>query len=248
MKTITQYKEDIKALMKKAADIDAKCVNENRDPNEAELTLQNELLDTVKEYQQIINTMERKERIAQELEKPEKPLTVKDNAKIEVVDSRKKDEFGSLGEQLSAIIAAGQPNGKVDPRLFNAASGLNETVPSDGWFLIQQDFTIKLYEDLFDNGLIAGQCEKIPISGNSNVIKVNGFDEMHKFPGGEDNGLSFKLANLGYYFEFEKKMIVMHDYRTSLSSFFKTFYRYGKGCAEISYKYLRNQSISMMEG
>ena len=31
MKTITQYREDIGALMKKAADIDAKCIAENRD-------------------------------------------------------------------------------------------------------------------------------------------------------------------------------------------------------------------------
>ncbi|MHA1294164.1 MAG: glycosyltransferase [Promethearchaeota archaeon] len=80
------------------------------------------------------------------------------------------------------------------------------------------------------------------------LLEVNGFDETHKYPGGEDNGLSFKLANLGYKFRFEKKMIVIHDYRTSLISFLKTFYRYGKGCAEISYKYLKNNSTSKMEG
>ncbi len=80
------------------------------------------------------------------------------------------------------------------------------------------------------------------------LLEVNGFNETHKYPGGEDNGLSFKLANQGYTFEFEKNMIVMHDYRTSLFSFLKTFYRYGKGCAEISFKYLRHKSISIMEG
>ncbi len=80
------------------------------------------------------------------------------------------------------------------------------------------------------------------------LLEVNGFDETHKYPGGEDNGLSFKLANQGYTFEFEKNMIVIHDYRTSLFSFLKTFYRYGKGCAEISFKYLRHKSPSIMEG
>ncbi|HDZ18991.1 hypothetical protein LCGC14_0689600 [marine sediment metagenome] len=79
------------------------------------------------------------------------------------------------------------------------------------------------------------------------LLEVNGFDETHRYPGGEDNGLSFKLANKGYTFEFEKNMIVMHDYRTSLISFLKTFYRYGKGCAEISFKYLKLQSTSIME-
>ncbi|MBD3340606.1 MAG: glycosyltransferase [Candidatus Lokiarchaeota archaeon] len=78
------------------------------------------------------------------------------------------------------------------------------------------------------------------------LFDVNGFDESHRYPGGEDNGLSFKLANQGYQFGFEKNMIVFHDYRTSLLSFFKTFFRYGKGCAEISYKYLKQKSSSKM--
>ncbi len=73
------------------------------------------------------------------------------------------------------------------------------------------------------------------------LLKVNGFDESHRYPGGEDNGLSFKLINLGYIFGYENRMIVRHDYRNSLLSFIKTFYRYGKGCAEITYKYIKNQ-------
>lgn len=72
------------------------------------------------------------------------------------------------------------------------------------------------------------------------LFEVNGFDETHIYPGGEDNGLSFKLANLGYFFGYEKNMIVSHDYRTSIPAFIKTFFRYGKGCAEITNKYLNN--------
>lgn len=79
------------------------------------------------------------------------------------------------------------------------------------------------------------------------LLEVNGFDETHRYPGGEDNGLSFKLANLGYLFGFEKDMVVLHDYRTSLVSFLKTFYRYGKGCAEITFKYFYNQASLIME-
>jgi HK97 family phage major capsid protein len=183
MKTISQYKEDIKALMKKAADIDAKCVNENRDPVEAELTLKNEILDTVSEYQHIIKTMERQERMRESLENPEPRQTVqnsKDKLKGSGIEVRDKDKFNSLGEQLCAIINAGRPNGSVDPRLYNAASGLNETVPSEGGFLIQKDFTTKVYEDIFNNGLIAGKCQKIPISGPSNGTVVNGFDETSR--------------------------------------------------------------------
>ncbi|MFW9881108.1 MAG: glycosyltransferase [Candidatus Thorarchaeota archaeon] len=79
------------------------------------------------------------------------------------------------------------------------------------------------------------------------LIEVGGFDENHKYPGGEDNGLSFKLSKKGYRFGFEKKMVVYHDYRTSLLSFIKTFYRYGKGCAEITCKYIKNQPNLIME-
>lgn len=182
MKTISQYKEDVRALMKKAADIDAQCVNENREPTSAELVLKNEILDTVSEYQDIVKTMERQERMRDSLESPNDPETrpgPQNMIKGSGITMRDKDRFGSLGEQLCAIINAGRPNGKVDPRLYNAA-GMNETVPAEGGFLIQQDFATKTYEDIFDNGMIAGKCQKIPISGPSNGTVINGFDETSR--------------------------------------------------------------------
>lgn len=72
------------------------------------------------------------------------------------------------------------------------------------------------------------------------LIEVHGFDENYRFPGGEDCGLSIKLVNKGYRFEYEPKMIVWHDYRTSLIDFMRTFYHYGKGCAEIVTNYYNN--------
>ena len=54
MKTVTQYREDIRVLMAKSASIDATCVNDNRDLTKDELTYKNEIMDTVKEYQEII--------------------------------------------------------------------------------------------------------------------------------------------------------------------------------------------------
>jgi len=180
MKTLSQYKEDTKTLMKKVADIDAKATNENRDLSAAELLCKNDLMDTVSEYYEIIKTMEREEKIANQLGQPDKPQTVQSSG-IVVGDNRAiKNTFLNFGSQLSAIISAGQPGGHVDPRLYNAASGLSETVPSDGGFLVQQDFALKLYEDIFENGLVASQCEKVPISANSNGIKLNGYDETSR--------------------------------------------------------------------
>jgi len=183
MKTITQYREDIAALMRKIGDIDAKCIAENRDPTEEELVLKTEMMNRVDATRKVVEAQERQEQMASELAAPQSALTVPNTAKIEVgKDRAEKDRFLSLGEQLAAIINAGRPGGTVDPRLRiqAAATGLGESVPSDGGFLIQQDHANRLFEDLFDNGLIAGECEKIPISATSNGIVLNGYDETSR--------------------------------------------------------------------
>jgi len=185
MKTVTQYREDIRVLMAKSASIDAQCVNENRDLTKEELTYKNEIMDTVKEYQDIINTMERQERIAAELERPQEPLTVAKNTsnRASGITIRDKDKFKSFGEQMSAVMHAGS-GGAIDPRLRNiqaaAASGLSESVPSDGGFLVQQDYSTELLEEVFTTGILAAKCRRIPISGQSNGIKINGVDETSR--------------------------------------------------------------------
>ena len=183
MKTATKYKEDIKALMDKANAMDAQCVNENRDLNSAELTIQNEILDTVQEYQDIVKTLERKDRMQSALETPDKPVSkpAPMSNKGHGITIRDKDKFNSFGEQMSAVMRAGMPGGAADPRLFNAAAeGLSESVASDGGFLVQQDFSTELLQDVFETGILASRCRRIPISGNSNSIKINGIDETSR--------------------------------------------------------------------
>lgn len=197
MKTIQQYKEDIGSLMKKSADIDAKATGENRDLFEAEINLKNEIFDAVDELKSIVTTLERQEQMRIELERPEKPVT---NPKpvvsktYEVGDNLKsKEKFGSLGQQLAAVIHACRPGGNADPRLFNqpkgAATGLNETVPSDGGFLVQQDFAQELLQDVMNTGLIAPMCRRVTISGNANSMKINGVDETSRATGSRHGGI-----------------------------------------------------------
>lgn len=182
MKTITQYREDIKALMKKSADIDAKCIAENREPTASELSLKNEILDTVQDYQNIVNTMERQEKMRQSLETHEAPLTVTGpvNRQPAAPERRDADRFGSFGEQMAAVLRAGVPGGRVDPRLLNTATGMNETVPSDGGFLVQQDFSSELLQEVFNTGILSSRCRRQTISGNANGIKINGVDETSR--------------------------------------------------------------------
>lgn len=133
MKTISQYREEIKSLKKAAGDISAKATAENRDPLPAEISLKNEIMDKMEELEGIVTSMEREERISARLEKPEDVLTKPGPQKVKSED-RPQDRFASLGHQMAAVMKAGQPGGHADPRLFRAAegSGLSESVPSDG--------------------------------------------------------------------------------------------------------------------
>lgn len=114
-------------------------------------------------------------------EKPEvKPTPAKDNEK----------RFSSFGEQLMAAYRAAMPGGKVDERLSTrAASGLNETTPSDGGFLVQQDFVTELLKRTYETGILASKVKKIPISTNANGLKINAIDEDSRANGSRWGGV-----------------------------------------------------------
>lgn len=114
-------------------------------------------------------------------EKPEvKPNPAKDNEK----------RFASFGEQLMAAYRAAMPGGKVDERLTTrAASGLNETTPSDGGFLVQQDFVTELLKRTYETGILASKVKKIPISTNANGMKINAIDEDSRANGSRWGGV-----------------------------------------------------------
>ena len=192
MKTISQYLEDIKALMKKAADLDLKATAEGRDPSEAELSLKKELLDKVDETNRIVASLQRQEKLEAHLSAPPEPAktTPKPGSTVVVGEDRAtKDRFSSFGQQMTAVMRAGSPGGQVDPRLHNAASGLNETTPSDGGFLVQQDFTENLIEQVYETGILVSRADRMPISGNANSMKINGVDETSRAAGSRGGGI-----------------------------------------------------------
>lgn len=192
MKTISQYLEDIKALMKKAADLDTKATAEVRDPTEAELSLKTELLDKVEETNKIVAGLQRQEKLEARLAAPAEPAKTVDTPDSGIIvgdDRATKDRFTSFGQQMAAIMRAGVPGGHADPRLLNAASGLNETTPSDGGFLVQQDFSATLLEQVYETGILAQRAQRVPISSNSNSIKINGVDETSRATGSRGGGI-----------------------------------------------------------
>jgi HK97 family phage major capsid protein len=98
--------------------------------------------------------------------------------------------FSSFGEMLMAVRRASQPGGSLDARLTTrAASGLNETTPSDGGFLVQTDFVSELLKRTYETGILASKVKKIPLSTNSNGLKINAVDEDSRASGARWGGV-----------------------------------------------------------
>lgn len=133
-----------------------------------------------------------------ELDHQRKSLPVNGPITVQGISRRSDGPFASFGEQLQAIMRAGLPGGQTDPRLHEvraAASGLNETTPSDGGFLVQTDFTTEILRDAFAEGELAKLCRRQPISANANGIKINGVDETSRATGSRYGGVrSYWLA------------------------------------------------------
>jgi len=100
------------------------------------------------------------------------------------------NEWRSLGEQLQAVMRAGMPDGYVDERLTKrAASGLGESVPADGGFLVNQDFSSELLKRTYETGVLASRCRRIPISTNANSMKINAVAESSRATGSRWGGV-----------------------------------------------------------
>lgn len=181
--TISQYREAIKHLMDKIAEIKTRCAAENgREPSDAEVALKTKLMDEADALRTRLEADEREERMRVSLEAPTGPPVTKPRPQgvIEVGDdNRSKDRFASFGEQLQAVRHAAV-SGSIDPRLFRAAAGMSETVPSDGGFLVQTDFSNALLEQLNTTDILASRCRRITVSGSANSIKINGVDETSR--------------------------------------------------------------------
>lgn len=97
----------------------------------------------------------------------------------------------SLGEQLVAVALAAVTPSKTDPRLLAtlAPTGASEQVPSDGGFLVQSDFSAELIKKAHDASEVAKRCREIPISSNSNRVKLNSVDETSRANGSRWGGV-----------------------------------------------------------
>ena len=109
-----------------------------------------------------------------------------------------KRGFESLGEQLQAIAYASDetsPQELHDKRLRHievesrAVSGLSETVPADGGFLLQKDFITAIRDRMHEQGQILSGVRKTPISPSSTGLKFNVINETSRVDGSRSGGV-----------------------------------------------------------
>lgn len=99
------------------------------------------------------------------------------------------DGFQTFGEQLMSVVHAGRPNGRVDPRLKAAASGLNESVGSDGGFLVAQQRVAGIRERMYEQGELLNRVNKQPIGEGFNGLTMFGVDENSRADGSRFGGV-----------------------------------------------------------
>ena len=110
--------------------------------------------------------------------------------------------FRNFGDQLQAVQRAAFRGSQPDARLFEvaerAASGMNESSPAEGAFLVQSDFSTQLLDRVYAASQVASRCQHIPISGSANGIKMPRLDESSRATGSRFGGVTgYWIAEAG---------------------------------------------------
>jgi HK97 family phage major capsid protein len=122
-------------------------------------------------------------------------------AQIEVgVDRATERPFQSLAEQLQAVRAHAVSKGtRTDPRLQAAALGGNESVDSEGGFLVAPEFAPGVWQRTYEASQLASRCFDQPMTA-SNRLLINAVDEDSRVDGSRWGGIqSFWLGESGTY-------------------------------------------------
>lgn len=108
--------------------------------------------------------------------------------------------WGSLAEQLQAVkLQATSKGTQTDPRLYADALGGNESIDSEGGFLVAPEFAPGVWQRAYDASELAQRCFDQPMT-NSNRLVVNAVDEDSRVDGSRWGGvLSYWLGESGTF-------------------------------------------------
>lgn len=123
-----------------------------------------------------------------------------DTLHVTVESAAAKKPFARFGEQLTAIanVARGRASSADIERLMNiqnAATGASGAVPSDGGFLIQQDFTTALLPAVAEESILYKKTFNVPIGPNANGLRAPIMDETSRATGSRFGGVQVYRTN-----------------------------------------------------
>lgn len=182
MKKVLEFRGKLKALKEEGNTILAKCEAEKREMTADEKAkfasinaemdaTESRMIDYIK-----INRIPEDELRGGTIAAPQKPT---------------KPTFRSLGEQLQAVANFYTGRTSPDSRLFEmrAATGINESNPTQGGFLVDTDLAGALLKAAYDTSAVANKCRKIQIGANSNGMKMKTIDETSRATGSRWGGV-----------------------------------------------------------
>lgn len=95
-----------------------------------------------------------------------------------------------VGEFLIAVANASRPGGSFDPRLEGrSASGLNTKIGADGGFVVGKDETNTILRRVYELANLASRCTRIPVSANSDGVRIPYVDEISRATGSRWGGV-----------------------------------------------------------
>lgn len=188
---LVQIQEKLASLSQELESLRFTCESEKRSQTEDEKKRTATILDEIDALKTRADEIELEERMAASLAKI-KEVRRKTPAS-DIIKHDQKKGFRNLGEQLTAVYHAGI-SGAVDPRLYTRAiTGMSESIPADGGFLIDTDFSKDLLRRVYETGLVVSRADKISVGPNSNGLKINAVAETSRAAGSRWGGI------LGYW-------------------------------------------------
>lgn len=198
MLTIAEMKAEIESILTQIGAMRSQATSENRELSDDEESKMEARLNRVDELRRKIANEERLAATHTELEKGNKsPVKTDPDAGGGAGDTRgvtgyqtgsaidrmpDPDAFPTLGDQLMAVVRHTR-DGYTDPRLLRAASGLSEGTPSDGGWLVQQEFVTTILEKVYSVGELLQRVARTKIGAGKNGLKINAIDESSRVDG-----------------------------------------------------------------
>ncbi len=165
---------------------------------------------TIDEGTELVSFCDDAERITEELklmDRAERTLAgirEPQGAKPKQEEPGEQQKFSGAGEYFQAVAAAamargdhvgGMQTGFSDRRLMyddkriQASTGLEESTPSLGGFLVQEDFSNELLGAAQAQSVLFPRTRKFRLSTNANSIKIPGVDEKSRIDGSRAGGI-----------------------------------------------------------